>query len=134
MRDFTRHSIKFIKVLLYRGFVITTGMMIGVGCEKVVYIELPADESEGPYVTVSVYHFQVTYSDGDPYVSADGKVKNHGPGSIWSVRVLAQSNYGSSRISGVNPSRREVGEIGDWGVTGLQGTYVSDKVAMFDSD
>jgi hypothetical protein len=86
--------------------------MIGISLFEVVYIELPADESEGPYVTVSVYHYQVTYSDGDPYVSADGKVRNHGPGSIWSVRVLAQSNYGSSRISGVNPSRLEVGEIG----------------------
>ena len=134
MWDFTRRLIKFLQDLLCRGFVITVGLMIGISCEKVVYIELPADESEGPYVTVSVYHYQVTYSDGDPYVSADGKVKNHGPGSIWSVRVLAQSNYGTSRIAPVNPSRLDVGEIGDWGVTGLQGTYVSDKVAMFDSD
>ena len=98
-------------------------------CEKIVYVESP--EESGPYVTTSVYHWQVEYIEGVAHVSAAGKVKNHGPGDIWSVRVIAATNHGGTGLAGVTPSSLDEGEIGDWTVTQLKGTYVRDKYAMF---
>ena len=99
-------------------------------CDKIVYVDYSADDP-GPYVTTSVYHWQVEYIDGVAHVSAAGKVKNHGPGDIWSVRVISATNHGGTSLSGVNPSALAEGEIGDWTVTQMKGTYVKDKYAMF---
>lgn len=118
-------------LILHTGLVVLL-VFISMGCEKVVYVEVPTDPQTGPRVTVSIYRTSVHYLNGEPYVSVNGKVKNYGPEKITNVKINAVSNYGTFTISRANPSSLEGGIIGDWGVTGLRGTYISEKYATYD--
>jgi len=102
--------------------------------EKIYITEHYGGEEEEPtsYVSVSVYQWSVSYnSDNDPIVTARGKVKNHGPNEVWNVRVLIGTNYGYTRIAFPDDNELSVGDIGDWTVTNLVGTYIKDKVPMY---
>ena len=117
--------------------IFTSVMLICSGCEDIVdaisgYEEAQAEEEiELSVVTVSVYYTGVHYNNGEPYVTARGKVKNHGPNPIWSIRVLATTNWGIQRIDYSDPLDLEVGEIGNWEVGPLLGTYIKSKEAMY---
>lgn len=104
------------------------------GCEKVIYVDVPIDNSNtDPKVTVSIYNSKVEYENGEPYVTIRGKVKNYGPGSISNIKVIAHTNLNDSKIAAVTPGNLQEEKIGDWGVTGLNGTYVSQKAVLFDT-
>jgi len=112
-------------------------ILICSGCEDIVdaitgYEEAQAEEEiELSVVTVSVYYSSMQYNNGEPYVTARGKVKNHGPNPIWSIRVSATTNWGVQRIDYSDPLDLGVGEIGDWEVGPLLGTYIKHKEAMY---
>ena len=92
---------KMKKLTSKLALLVTFVMLICSGCEDIVdaitgYEEAQAEEEvELSIVTVSVYYTGVHYNNGEPYVTARGKVKNHGPNPIWSIRVLATTNWGN---------------------------------------
>ena len=106
------------------------GLLLFSCVEKIV----APPEEEGPefnYVTCSVYQFSVKYVNGEPYVTAKGKVKNHGPGPVWAIRVLVTTNWGGNQMTGTIPSALEEGEIADWKVGPVLGTYIKNKYPLY---
>ncbi len=118
-------------------------MLLVLGCtKKIIYIEIleeePVEEEPVevvvPLVRVNVINSSTTYSDGTPFVSANGLVMNSGPGSVTSVRVLLTSNHGYVRSVSSRPSGLREEEYGTWKVSGLQGTYIKYKDTQFSYD
>ncbi len=100
-----------------------------IGCEKIVFVEVPIDNL--PYVTSSIVSSSTKYQNGIPFVTAGGKIKNHGPGTIKNVRILVATNYGSSKMSFCSPSQLEEGGIGSWSVTRIEGTFIKNRSVLF---
>ncbi len=104
-------------------------------CEpNIVYIEVPIETEQEviiPNVWVNVIRTSTVYTDGIPMITANGRVKNQGPGQVYSLRILLTSNHGYTRAVFPNPSTLLEGETGLWNVSGLQGTYIRYKDIHF---
>jgi len=117
-------------------------VLLVAGCtEKIIYIEIPVEEPieepveiVEPLVRVNVIRSSVTHLTGVPFISADGRVINSGPGSVTSVRVMLTSNHGYLRLVSSRPSGLREGEQGTWELSGLQGTYIKHKNVLFSYD
>lgn len=105
-------------------------------CEpEKIYIDRPIiiehEEEPKADVWVNVIRTSTVYTDGIPLVTANGRVKNNGPGRISSVRILLTSNHGYTRAVFPTPSTLLEGETGLWSVSRLQGTYIKYKDTFF---
>ncbi len=103
--------------------------------EKTVYVEVPV-EAEPEEVILRTVKANVTRTsnttvNGVKYVTASGKVVNQGPGSVHSVRIVLTSDAGYSKTVSSSPSALAEDEWGDWSVSGLQGSYIKFKDALF---
>ena len=112
-------------------------LLVGVSCieERIIYADQDSEQGiieEPTYVSANVVTWSVTHRDGEPFVSASGKVKNHGPKNVQRVRVWVGSNYGDMRVAASAPPNLDVGDIGTWQVSSLEGTYIRDKNVTFD--
>jgi hypothetical protein len=106
--------------------------LFNLSCEKIVYVEIPVEEFSR--VTLSVYRWSVTHRDGTPYIDAEGKVSNKGPNNISNIRILVSSNFGDTRMTRSSPTALFVDEIGNWAISGVPGTYIQSKAALYDEN
>ena len=100
--------------------------------ERVVYIEVEADEPVVSRVSANVIRWSVNHNDGIPYITANGMVINRGPMNVRNVRVWIASNHGYVRSSRPTPANLGVEDVGSWSVSNLQGTYIQEKNVTFD--
>lgn len=121
---------------LIRNFLLLLCFLI-LGCvEKVIYIEIPIDDISDdiitPYVTSSIVNSSTQYQNEIPYVSANGRITNYGPGIINNVRLLVTTNHGYSRITYCSPSTLNEEQSGNWSVSSIEGTYIKNRTIMFE--
>ena len=103
--------------------------------ERIVYIEV---ETDGPSVvsrvSANVIRSSVRHSEGIPFITATGMVKNHGPKVVRNVRVWLASNHGYVRSSRPTPANLGVEDVASWSVSNLQGTYIQEKNVTFEQE
>ena len=106
--------------------------ILNISCTETIYVEILPEAAT--VTTISVYRWSVTHIDGTPYINAEGKITNKGTRNIKNIRVLISSNYGDTRMTRPSPGSLIVDEIGNWLVSGVPGTYIQSKAALFEED